>query len=163
MKSILVTLSLLLGSSFLFAQEPEPPQPQAEHDWLKQFLGTWTTKFDAKGVPGQADSQTEGKIEAKMLGEFWVVSKYEMETGGEKMQGLQTLGYDPKSKKYVGTWVDSMFNHLWKYEGSVDKSGKILTLEADGPNFLEGGKSARFRDVYEFKSKDEFTLKSEMQ
>jgi hypothetical protein len=163
MKSIFLSLSLLLCCSLLSAQELYFSKPQAEHEWLQQFVGTWTTKNESKGVPGQPDMQCEGTIEANMLGKFWVVSKIENDMMGEKMIGLQTIGYDPKAKKYIGTWVDSMFNHMWKYEGSVDKTGKILTLEAEGPNFFAEGKTAKFRDVYEFKSKDEIAVKSEMQ
>jgi hypothetical protein len=54
-----------------------------------------------------------------------------------------------------------MFNHLWKYEGPVDSTGKILTLEADGPNFITG-KTTKFRDIYEFKTKDHIAATSTM-
>ena len=78
------------------------------------------------------------------------------------MTAVQTIGYDEAKKKYVGTWVDSMMNHLWRYEGSVDDSGKILTLEADGPNFMAAGKTTKFRDAYEFKSTDHIVATSSM-
>ena len=78
------------------------------------------------------------------------------------MDAIQTIGNDSKSKKYVCTWVDSMMNHMWKYEGTVDPTGKILTLEADGPNFLAEGKETRFRDAYEFKSPDHIVATSSM-
>ena len=51
---------------------------------------------------------------------------------------------------------------MWKYEGTVDESGKILTLEADGPNFISDGKLTKFQDIYEFKSGDEITMTSRM-
>jgi hypothetical protein len=38
-----------------------------------------------------------------------------------------------------------------------------LTLEAKGPNFMTGGEETLFRDVYEFKSKDEILATSQMQ
>ena len=98
----------------------------------------------------------------RMLGGFWVVSEMKIEAMGTQETALQTIGYDPQAKKYVGTWVDSMVNHMWKYEGTVDDSGKILTLKAEGPNFMVAGKLAKFRDVYEFKSKDEIATSSQM-
>jgi hypothetical protein len=52
---------------------------------------------------------------------------------------------------------------MWKYEGSVDPSGKILTLEAEGPNMLQPGTTAMYRDIYEIKSKDEYLQTSAMQ
>ncbi len=78
------------------------------------------------------------------------------------MVGVQTIGYDAAKKKYVGTWVDSMTDFMWKYEGSVDKSGKILTLEAEGPNFASPGKLTKFQDIYEFKSADVIAITSKM-
>ena len=53
--------------------------------------------------------------------------------------------------------------HMWHYEGSVDASGKILTLEADGPSMLKPGTTAKYRDVTEFKSKDERVYSSYIQ
>ena len=78
------------------------------------------------------------------------------------MTAVQMIGYDSEKKKYVGTWVDSMMNHMWRYEGSVDDSGKTLTLEAEGPNFMAAGKTTKFRDAYEFKSKDHIVATSSM-
>lgn len=48
---------------------------------------------------------------------------------GTPMCGIQTIGYDATKKKYVGTWVDSMMNYLWLYEGNVDETGNKLTHE----------------------------------
>lgn len=78
------------------------------------------------------------------------------------MRGIQTIGYDATKKKYVGTWVDSMMNYLWLYEGNVDETGNKLTLEAEGPNFMADGKLTRFRDAYEFKSPDHIIVSSSM-
>jgi len=40
-----------------------------------------------------------------------------------------TLCYDPKAQKYVGSLVCSVDNHFWKYEGTLDAAGKVLTLK----------------------------------
>ena len=40
---------------------------------------------------------------------------------------------------------------------------KLLTFEAEGPNFLTGGKTTKFRDTYEFKSADHIEATSSMQ
>ena len=74
-----------------------------------------------------------------------------------------TLGYDPEKKKYVGTWVDSMNNYLWKYEGTIDSTGKVLTLATEGPCPQKGGKLTKFQEVTEFKGDDVRTFVSSMQ
>jgi hypothetical protein len=51
---------------------------------------------------------------------------------------------------------------MWKYEGEVDKSGKTLTLEAEGPNFTVPGSMTKFQDIYEFKSENEIIMTSRM-
>ncbi len=54
-------------------------------------------------------------------------------------------------------------NHLWHYEGTLDSKGKTLTLEAEGPDFADPSKTAKFRDSYEFKSPDHIIGTSSMQ
>ncbi len=76
------------------------------------------------------------------------------------MEGLETLGFDSVKKKYFGSWGDSMNSHLWTYEGTVGAASKKITLEADGPNFMNPGKTAKFRDEYEFKSADQVVATS---
>lgn len=160
---LLAVLALFSSTSLLAQEVPDFPKPQKEHELLKKFVGEWETTAEAEGPPGQPAMECHGTIKAEMLGGFWVVNEMQADMMGVQFKGVQTIGYDPKTKKYVGTWVDSMMNHMWKYDGSVDEAGKILTLEAEGPNFMEGGKTAKFRDVYEFKSKDEIATSSLMQ
>jgi hypothetical protein len=162
--SFAALLSILFAASMLVAQEPpKTPPPQKEHEWLKQFVGEWETAAEAPAGPGQPAFKCKGTMSSRMLGGYWVVSESKADLAGTQMNAIQTIGYNPQTKKYVGSWVDSMFNHFWKYEGSVDSTGKVLTLEAEGPNFMAEGKTATFRDIYEFKSKDHIVSSSQMQ
>lgn len=154
---------LLCCAAPALAQVPGMPAPQKEHEWLHQFVGDWESEAEGTMGPGQPPMHCKGTMSAQMLGGFWLVSDTQNSVQGMDVKAIQTIGYDPESKKYVGTWVDSVMNHLWKYEGSVDETGKILTLEADGPNFISPGKITKFRDAYEFKSKDEILVTSSMQ
>jgi hypothetical protein len=160
----LTTACVLMASSSLVAQEaPAMPTPQKEHEWLKQFVGEWESELKSSGIPGLPEMTCQGTIVSRPLGGFWISSRLKSDTPGMEMEGLQTIGYDPAAKKYVGTWVDAMGPHLWKYEGFVDPTGKILTLEADGPNFFSPGKMAKFRDIYEFSSPDRLLISSTIQ
>lgn len=155
------TLALmLLAAVSLQAQEFKLPPPDKAHEWLQQMVGEWEAEMEATMVPGQPPMKCKGTVTTRSLGGFWIVSEVRTAFVGEPMTGIQAIGYDAKTKKYVGTWVDSASSILWKYEGTVDESGKILTLEADGPNFMAEGKTARFRDVYEIVSKDEIKSSS---
>lgn len=156
-------MGLVTGLSIGAEETPGLPKPTKEHEWLKQFEGKWETISKVTPGPGMDPVECEGKIESKMLGGFWVVSDFQSDMAGEPMHAIQTIGYDAEKKLYIGTWVDSMTNHLWKYEGSVDKTGKILTLQADGPSFTKPGEKSPYRDIYEFVNKDEVKFSSQIQ
>ena len=147
----------------LRAQEtPEFPAPQDEHRWLEKFVGEWESESEGTMGPGQPTMKCKGTMSSRTLGGFWIVSELNGDMMGTQMTAIQTIGYDAEKKKYVGTWVDSVMNHMWKYEGSVDKTGKILTFDAEGPDFVIAGKVRPYRDAYEFKSADHIVATSSM-
>lgn len=160
MKTNLITLTaaaLLFAGSLIAAEPPGMPQPTKEHDWLKQFAGEWDTEVEMFMEPGKPPMKSKGTESARMVGGFWVVGENKGEMMGAPFTGLMTFGYDPEKKKYVGTWVDSMTSTLWQYVGSVDASGKLLTMETEGMCPMEG-KVCQFKDTVEFKSKDHRVL-----
>jgi hypothetical protein len=73
-----------------------------------------------------------------------------------------TLGYDPKKKRFVGTFVASMMADLWVYEGVLDRSEAVLTLDAEGPSMTGDGKMAKYQDIVEVKSDDHRVLRSQV-
>ncbi len=157
-----IAIAAMFLCSFVVAQAPTMPTPQKEHEWLKQFVGNWDSEAEGVMAPGQPPVKCNGTMSTRMLGGFWMVSDVKGDMMGMPIEAIHTVGYDAKAKKYVGSWVDSMMNHMWKYQGTVDATGKILTLEAEGPNMSQPDKTSKYRDVYEFKSKDHFTMSSEM-
>lgn len=141
-------------------------QAQDQHRWLHRLAGQWTSETRMPGPPGQPDQTLAGTESVRTLGDLWVVceGRGDMPGGGTATM-IMTLGYSPERQCHVGTWVGSMMTHLWVYEGSVDATGQVLTLESTGPAWTpEGqpiaGKSARYRDVITFLSDDHRTLSS---
>lgn len=164
MKQLVALGALFTCASASFAQEvPRFSTPTEQHAWLKKFAGEWETTSKTPEFPGQPAMECAGAFRARMIGELWLINDVRMEAQGTTVTALQTIGYDTDKKKYVGTWVDSVMNHMWRYEGEVDKTGKKLTLNAEGPNLMAKGKSANYRDSYEFKSNDLVIMTSEMQ
>lgn len=154
----LLLISFAAASTAFAVDPPQPPPVEKEHKWLAQLAGEWETAAEAMIEPGKPPMKCTGTENARMIGNHWIVSEINNKEFG--MTGIMTVGYDPAKKKFIGTWVDSMSNHMWKYEGSLDETGKILTLEAEGPNMAEPGKMAKYRDVTEVKSKDHKVLTS---
>ena len=144
-------------------EQPKPPAPQKEHEWLKQLEGEWVTESEAVMGPGQAPLKCKGTEVVRSLGGYWTVAEIKSDVMGTTVHGLMTIGYDGKAKKYVGTWVCSMDGKLWTYEGTVDASGKVLTLNTEGPSTADPGKTVKMKDVIEIKGKDRKVLTSYMQ
>ena len=155
MKTLFAVVALagsIVAASTVVAQD----QPQAEHEFLKRFVGQWEMVSEGAGMKGEAT------MESSMLGGLWLVNRSEHTISGMKLKSLQTIGYDPDTGKYVGTYVDSMMNHLWHYEGSVDESGNKIVLNAKGPS-MSGEGTAMYRDAYEFTDDDTIVATASMQ
>jgi len=130
---------------------------------LQQFAGQWETESEAIIEPGKPPMKCTGIETASVVGGFWILSEIKSTVMDQPMHGVMTLGYDPQKKKFIGTWVDSSNSHLWKYEGTLDATGKILTLESEGPSFTQPGKLAKYKDVTEFKTENHKILTSSVQ
>jgi hypothetical protein len=159
-----LVLSLFVVACQGNAQEiPEMPAPQKEHQWLNQLVGDWDTEGEIHMAPGMEPIKSTGTDTSRMLGGFWLLSDVKGEMMGMTMEAKLTIGYDAEKKKYVGSWVDSMTSYMWTYEGSVDDSGKVLTLNTQGPCPQRGGQMTNFKEVMEIKNKDERTFTSSYQ
>jgi hypothetical protein len=127
--------------------------PQQEHRWLERLVGEWT--FEGDMEPGQSEGHHTGTERVRSLGGIWVLCEWEGQMPeGEAGSTLMTLGYDPARGRFVGTFVGSMMTHLWIYEGSLDASEQVLTLESEGPSFTAEGQMGKYRDVMTFEGDD---------
>lgn len=140
-------------------------EPQKEHLWLKQLLGDWRFEGEALMSPDQPPCKSSGTERVRALGDLWVVGegRGEMPDDGGMADMLITLGYDTQQKAFVGSWAGSMMTNMWVYRGSLDESGKVLTLDTQGPSMSGDGKTARYQDVITIKSPDERELSSQVQ
>lgn len=144
------------------AQEaPKAPTPTKEHQWLKQLEGEWTMEGEASMGPDQPKIKMKAVETIRNIGDFWSLGEMKGECMGVKMTGITTIGYDSTAKKFVGSWVCSMCDQISKYEGELDSTGKVLTLNCEGPSPLTG-KTVKMKDVVELKDKDTKTLTSSM-
>lgn len=161
MKTLIAVITFVgsaLAAQASFAQEvPAASVPDKGHEWLQKFVGEWDAVSEGAGAKGEA------VMKSSMLGKLWLVISSDHKVNGVKLKSIQTIGYDPQKKKYIGIWVDSMINHMWHYEGTVDEAGKKLTLEAKGPSMSGDGKMMNYRDAYEFKDDDTIIATSSMQ
>ena len=139
-------------------------EPQKEHQWLQKLVGEWTSECDAAMGPDKPPEKMLGTESVRSIGGIWVQceGKGPMPGGGEATT-IMTLGFDPTKKRFVGTFIGSMMTFQWIYEGTLDASGKVLTLDAEGPSFAGDGTMAKYKDSIEFKSDDHRILSSQVQ
>lgn len=114
--------------------------------------------------PDEPPMKTTGREVVRSLGKFWTIGEGEGNVpDGDSCDSIMTLGYDPQTKRFVGSFVASAMTHFWSYKGSLDASGKVLTLDTVGPSFSGDGTMANYQDIIEFITHDHRTLTARVQ
>lgn len=134
-------------------------EPQKEHAWLHRMIGEWTYEIAACMKPGEPPVKLTGTETVRSVGGIWIVAEGQGEMpGGGIAKTILTVGYNPDVKRFVGTWIGSMMNHLWIYEGTVDATEKVLTLNCEGPLCDGTGGTTKYKDIHTLISDDLRTL-----
>lgn len=132
-------------------------EPQEEHRWLEQLLGEWTVR--SEDPAGTAPSDEAWVENVRSLNGLWIVCEGKgTMPDGKPGQSLMTLGFNPSTGRYVGTWVGSMMNHMWVYDGEIEDDGRTLALNCEGPDFENPGRTARYQDRITLIDADRRTL-----
>lgn len=119
-----------------------------QHHWLQRLVGDWDVSADAIDAPPAKSTWTE---HVRPLGGRWVLCEGRgLMPDGQEGETLMTLGYDPQRGHYTGTWIGSMMNYLWHYEGVLEPTGDLLTLHSEGPDFKNEGKKVPYQDIITF-------------
>jgi hypothetical protein len=135
--------------------------PQKEHQWLQKLVGEWTSEAEATMEPGKPPETFKGTESVRSIGGLWILAEGKGEMpGGGAATTLITLGYDPRKKRYVGTFIGSMMTDLWLYDGALDAAERVLTLDTAGPSMAAEGRMAKYKDVIELKSAEHRVLTS---
>lgn len=139
-------------------------KPQKEHQWLVDNLtGSWDFVSECNMGPDQPPAKFVGVLETRSLGGMWIVGEGKGDMpGGDVGITVITLGYDIKQQRYVGTFIGSMMDFMWIYNGSLDASEKVLTLDTDGPNFTGPGMS-KYQDIITLINDDHHVMRSQVQ
>jgi hypothetical protein len=138
--------------------------PQKEHNWLEKLVGEWTFEGEAVMAPGEAPHKFSGVEKVRSLGGLWFIAEGQHDsTDGGPATSIMSVGYDPARGRYVGTWIGSMMPNMWVYDGELDDTERALSLFTEGPSMTGDGKTARYKEVIEFRSGDERSFTSHVQ
>jgi hypothetical protein len=138
-------------------------KPAKEHAWLQRLIGEWEYESEAVGMPGPPTENFTGTERVRALGPLWIVADGEGAQPGSSdlMLSQVTFGYDPQKGCFVGTWIGSVMAYQWVYEGRLDASERVLTLDCEGPSFTVEGAMSRYRDIIEIIDDDHRVLRAE--
>lgn len=137
-------------------------EPQDEHRWLERMVGQW--RFESECDMGaDQPSKFEGTDSVRSLGGLWIICESLGEMpGGGIAKNIITLGFDPRIGRFVGTFVGSVMANLWVYEGSLDETGNMVILDAEGPSFTQDGGLSKYQDSMELVDDDHRILRSQV-
>ncbi|WP_373047044.1 DUF1579 domain-containing protein [Vulgatibacter sp.] len=134
----------------------EKIEPTNEHRWLQRLVGEWQWQSEMGG------ENVSGKARVRSLGGLWIVCEFDMpDFEGKPGTALITLGYNIGKQRHEGTFVASMMDFQWVYDGQ--REGDRLNLDTQGPAMDDPTKQVPYRDVVEIESDDRWYLRALMQ
>ncbi|MCH7993292.1 MAG: DUF1579 domain-containing protein [Planctomycetes bacterium] len=132
--------------------------PGSYHDHLKPMVGTWATTSKYWMKPGDDAEVGQGTAVKKMiLDGRYLAEDYSGMSSFGPFTGVGLTGYDNSSKKYVGTWVDSMGTAILVSYGTCDSSGKTITFLSEFEDPIDG-KTKKHRSVIKIINNDKHVL-----
>lgn len=136
--------AILVGGAAFAAITPllpfqEPMKPDAEHGKVTAGVGEWEGSL-FMAIPGMDEPMEMPCSESiKAVGEFWTTSEFSGNFGGMPFTGASTMGYDPKKKKFVGTWIDNQHPYMAMMEGDWDAEKNAIVMHYDMFDTMSGG------------------------
>ena len=153
-----VVFTLVVVALFA-AQQPAPPKPTAEHKLLTADAGTWDAVVEFNAEPGKPPMKSKGvEVNTIGCGGLCVITNFKGEMAGAPFEGAGVTTYDPKKKKYVGNWVDSMAAGMSIGESTYDAAKKTWNGTMEGPDGTGGVMKARSTTVMTAAGTRVFTL-----
>lgn len=112
--------------------------PGPKHQFFKSLAGSYTTHTKAWMGPGKP-VESDGTAELKLiLGGRFLEENLSGTFLGNPFSGHGVSGYDLGKQKYVSFWVDNLGTWFTLTDGSLDKSGKVLTMTGESWNPVLG-------------------------
>jgi hypothetical protein len=131
--------------------------PGEMHKKLDAFAGTWDTKVTMWMMPGAPPSTSTGTSKNSWIfGGRYLEQRFEGSFMEQKFSGVGYTGYDNVTKKWWGTWMDSMSTGIMVSEGKME-GDNAWAFEARSADPMTG----QMMDVKEkitIKDKDHHTM-----
>lgn len=94
--------------------------PGAAHRKLDPLAGKFTVKSKMWMDPSKPPQESSGTSERTwVMGNRYLEERFQGEYGGQPFTGVGMFGYDNVTKKYFGSWYDSMSTSLTTTKGTM--------------------------------------------
>lgn len=153
----LLLVGMLACSFFSLPAAAQFPEPPKEMEIFKRDVGTWDCDVSFFASPAAEPMRSKAVEENEMLGGFWLVSKFHGEISGAPFQGSCQSGWNPSTKKYVASWVDSMSPAATCMEGTWDEATKTMTM-LGGSVDPSNGQETKSKQVVVYQDDDHHTM-----
>lgn len=129
------------------------------HKLLAKLEGSWTTRSKGWMEPGKPPRESIGTCEQRLIldGRF-LRQEYTGDMGGTPFTGINFLGYNNHTNKYVSVWLESTSTAIYYFEGIASADGKTITQECCYDDPVRG--LSVWKSVSRFK--DDNTIEFEM-
>jgi hypothetical protein len=139
MSLLLATIVACTLASSSHAQEtPDLITPKPEHAQMAREVGVWDAESTMWMTPDAEAVTSKGVETVTMMGKFWLVGEFVGDMMGEEFRGRSQMTFDPITKKYVGTWIDTMAPVTLTMTGDYDASTHTLTMMMNGIDPMTG-------------------------
>jgi len=103
--------------------------PGPEHKMMEEWAGNWSVKVKMM-QPGAPPMESTGSaVITSIFGGRYMQENFKGDMMGTPFEGIGTSGFDNVSKKYVGTWIDSMSTGIGVTEGTWDAATKMFKYD----------------------------------
>jgi hypothetical protein len=138
--------AIWFGRGVIAQQEQEQEwmiKATEQHKILEKDVGTWDATVKVWPMAGAQPLESKGTEKNELLpGGMWLVTRFKGEVIGMPFVGVGTSGYDPKEKKYIGTWSDTMTPYLMITKSDYDEATKTMQGVAETRDAMSGEKYA---------------------
>lgn len=111
--------------------------PGEAHKKLDAVVGTFDAKVKMWTDPSKPPAESGGtSVNSWVLGDRFVETKYDGTFMGQPFSGIGFTGYDNVTKKYIGTWMDTMSTGMMVSKGTM--TGKTMNMSSTMPDPTTG-------------------------
>ncbi len=129
MRTLLCILAVCISTR---ASAQDLPKPGRAHALFARDAGTWDcdVKMFFQGPQGPPTESKGVEVNELVSGDLYMQSSFTGQMRDQRFEGHSLMGYDPRSKQYVGTWVDNFTSIPTQFKGEYDEQAKTLTVRS---------------------------------